>query len=109
MICRDCFQEFGTVERVKKIKDYAFIHYEDREQAVQGNSFIHLKNVALDKLNDRYLFLFCRRFLHQYNKTTFYFNFDYDQFLKQQRHIHVTQSLLVYLFTCLLVYLFTCK
>ncbi|XP_023338204.1 heterogeneous nuclear ribonucleoprotein R [Eurytemora carolleeae] len=40
---RDCFQEFGTVERVKKIKDYAFIHYEDREQAVQ----------ALDKLNGR--------------------------------------------------------
>ena len=39
--CRDCFQEFGTVERVKKIKDYAFIHYEDREQAVQGNAFIH--------------------------------------------------------------------
>ena len=29
------FEEFGTVERVKKIKDYAFVHYDDREDAVK--------------------------------------------------------------------------
>jgi len=31
---RDCFQNYGKVERVKKIKDYAFIHFEDRDQAI---------------------------------------------------------------------------
>lgn len=26
---------YGKVERVKKIKDYAFIHFEDRDNAVK--------------------------------------------------------------------------
>ena len=30
-----CFR-FGRVERVKKIKDYAFVHFEERDQAVEG-------------------------------------------------------------------------
>jgi len=38
---RDCFQSYGRIERVKKIKDYAFIHFEEREQAV----------AAMEKLN----------------------------------------------------------
>lgn len=29
------FERFGTVERVKKIKDYAFVHFEDRDCAVK--------------------------------------------------------------------------
>lgn len=31
---RETFLEHGNVERVKKIKDYAFVHFEDRSQAV---------------------------------------------------------------------------
>ncbi|XP_072949898.1 heterogeneous nuclear ribonucleoprotein Q isoform X1 [Epargyreus clarus] len=30
------FERFGTVERVKKIKDYAFVHFEDRDCAVKA-------------------------------------------------------------------------
>jgi len=38
---RECFQCYGRIERVKKIKDYAFIHFEEREQAI----------AAMEKLN----------------------------------------------------------
>lgn len=31
---KECFEAFGKVERVKKIKDYAFVHFEDRDHAV---------------------------------------------------------------------------
>ncbi|XP_023675891.2 heterogeneous nuclear ribonucleoprotein R-like isoform X1 [Paramormyrops kingsleyae] len=30
------FSEFGNVERVKKLKDYAFVHFEDREAAMKA-------------------------------------------------------------------------
>ena len=29
----DAFSAFGIVERVKKIKDYAFVHFQSREEA----------------------------------------------------------------------------
>lgn len=29
------FSQFGKLERVKKLKDYAFIHFEEREGAVK--------------------------------------------------------------------------
>lgn len=32
---KDSFEAFGKVERVKKIKDYAFIHFEDRDNAIK--------------------------------------------------------------------------
>ena len=35
-ILRAHFTQFGKVERVKKIRDYAFVHYEERESAVQA-------------------------------------------------------------------------
>ena len=31
---RETFESHGRVERVKKIKDYAFVHFEDRKQAI---------------------------------------------------------------------------
>ena len=31
---RETFECHGRVERVKKIKDYAFVHFEDRKMAV---------------------------------------------------------------------------
>lgn len=33
------FERFGTVERVKKIKDYAFVHFEDRDCAVKVSNY----------------------------------------------------------------------
>jgi heterogeneous nuclear ribonucleoprotein R len=33
---KEAFELYGKVERVKKIKDYAFIHFEDRENAVKA-------------------------------------------------------------------------
>lgn len=29
------FSQFGKLERVKKLKDYAFVHFEDRDSAVK--------------------------------------------------------------------------
>lgn len=34
-ILEKSFSEFGTLERVKKLKDYAFIHFEERDGAVK--------------------------------------------------------------------------
>lgn len=31
---KEQFEQYGKVERVKKIKDYAFVHFEDRDNAV---------------------------------------------------------------------------
>lgn len=31
---RERFEQFGKVERVKKVKDYGFVHFEDREHAL---------------------------------------------------------------------------
>lgn len=31
---KESFEQFGKVDRVKKIKDYAFVHFEDRDHAV---------------------------------------------------------------------------
>lgn len=36
---KDEFERFGAVERVKKIKDYAFVHFDDRDSAVK----VHFK------------------------------------------------------------------
>ena len=33
---REVFERFGKVERVKKIKDYAFVHFEERKQAEEA-------------------------------------------------------------------------
>ena len=35
-VLRAHFATFGKVERVKKIRDYAFVHYEERESAVRA-------------------------------------------------------------------------
>lgn len=33
---KEKFGEFGKVERVKKIKDYGFVHFEERDGAVKA-------------------------------------------------------------------------
>lgn len=32
---KQAFEVYGKIERVKKIKDYAFIHFEERENALK--------------------------------------------------------------------------
>lgn len=36
------FERYGTVERVKKIKDYAFVHFEDRDCAVKVSTVLNM-------------------------------------------------------------------
>ena len=39
---KEKFEGFGKVERVKKIKDYAFIHFEERDDAVKVSRSLDL-------------------------------------------------------------------
>jgi heterogeneous nuclear ribonucleoprotein Q len=38
-ILESTFSQFGKLERVKKLKDYAFIHFEERDGAVKVRGF----------------------------------------------------------------------
>ena len=40
---RELFEKYGSVERVKKIKDYAFIHFDDRTQALNAMENLNAK------------------------------------------------------------------
>ncbi|XP_076307632.1 heterogeneous nuclear ribonucleoprotein R-like isoform X1 [Tachypleus tridentatus] len=42
---KEMFENYGRVERVKKIKDYAFIHFEDRNNAVKAMNALNGKDV----------------------------------------------------------------
>jgi len=42
---KEAFEQYGTVERVKKIKDYAFVHYDERDDAVKAMD--NLQNTTL--------------------------------------------------------------
>lgn len=39
----DIFRQFGQVERVRKIKDYAFVHFVERRHAIQAMDSLHGK------------------------------------------------------------------
>ncbi|XP_054165897.1 heterogeneous nuclear ribonucleoprotein R-like [Oppia nitens] len=41
---KQLFEEYGTIERVKKIKDYAFVHFEDRNQALKAMNNLNGKD-----------------------------------------------------------------
>ena len=45
---KELFGEFGKLERVKKIKDYAFIHFGDRESALRAMK--ELNGVEIDRI-----------------------------------------------------------
>ena len=45
------FQKFGRIERVKRIKDYAFVHFEKREEAFEAMSSLQGKDFAGSKLD----------------------------------------------------------
>lgn len=38
---KEHFEQFGKIDRVKKIKDYAFVHFEDRDHAVKVIMLLH--------------------------------------------------------------------
>ena len=33
---KETFEPYGKIERVKKIKDYGFVHYENRDDALRA-------------------------------------------------------------------------
>ena len=41
------FSQFGKLERVKKLKDYAFVHFEERDSAVKVGYLRHIENKRL--------------------------------------------------------------
>ncbi|KAL0832308.1 hypothetical protein ABMA28_001747 [Loxostege sticticalis] len=44
------FERYGTVERVKKIKDYAFVHFDDRDCAVKAMQELDGKEIGTARL-----------------------------------------------------------
>ena len=45
---KEKFEPFGKIERVKKIKDYGFVHFEERDSAVK----------AMDELNGQVCYVY---------------------------------------------------
>lgn len=50
MCVQEQFEQYGKVERVKKIKDYAFIHFEDRDSAVEAMRGLNGKEVGASNI-----------------------------------------------------------
>lgn len=46
-ILETSFSQFGKLERVKKLKDYAFIHFEERDGAVKVFHFFLIETLIL--------------------------------------------------------------
>ncbi|UYV77199.1 HNRNPR [Cordylochernes scorpioides] len=44
---KEMFEMFGKVERVKKIKDYAFIHFEERDNALAAMDALHGREMGV--------------------------------------------------------------
>lgn len=42
---KDTFESHGAIQRVKKIKDYAFIHFEERDDAVRAMEALQGRNI----------------------------------------------------------------
>ncbi|KQS38682.1 uncharacterized protein Dere_GG24121, isoform N [Drosophila erecta] len=47
---KEQFEQYGKVERVKKIKDYAFIHFEDRDSAVEAMRGLNGKEIGASNI-----------------------------------------------------------
>ncbi|XP_073816500.1 synaptotagmin binding cytoplasmic RNA interacting protein isoform X17 [Musca autumnalis] len=47
---KEQFEQYGKVERVKKIKDYAFVHFEDRDSAVVAMRALNGKEVGASNM-----------------------------------------------------------
>ncbi|XP_017490412.1 PREDICTED: heterogeneous nuclear ribonucleoprotein R-like isoform X5 [Rhagoletis zephyria] len=49
---KEQFEQFGKVERVKKIKDYAFVHFEDRDSAVIAMRGLNGKEIGASNIEN---------------------------------------------------------
>ncbi|XP_037951722.1 heterogeneous nuclear ribonucleoprotein R isoform X2 [Teleopsis dalmanni] len=47
---KEQFEQYGKVERVKKIKDYAFVHFEDRDSAVIAMRGLNGKEIGASNI-----------------------------------------------------------
>uniref|UniRef100_A0A3B3TVB2 RRM domain-containing protein n=1 Tax=Poecilia latipinna TaxID=48699 RepID=A0A3B3TVB2_9TELE len=47
-ILEKSFSQFGKLERVKKLKDYAFVHFEERDGAVKVPALEELNGTELE-------------------------------------------------------------
>jgi len=52
---RGKFEPFGKIERVKKIKDYGFIHFEEREHALEAMKALNNTVASSDSAEDKKL------------------------------------------------------
>lgn len=43
---KECFEPYGKIERVKKIKDYGFVHFEEREAAIKALEELNGKKIG---------------------------------------------------------------
>ncbi|KAL1465887.1 hypothetical protein WDU94_005413, partial [Cyamophila willieti] len=43
---REAFEPYGRLERVKRIKDYAFVHFDDRQEAINAMNHLNGQTVA---------------------------------------------------------------
>ncbi|XP_058800636.1 heterogeneous nuclear ribonucleoprotein R-like isoform X7 [Phymastichus coffea] len=43
---KEVFEQYGKIERVKKIKDYAFVHFEDRDCAVKAMRELNNREIS---------------------------------------------------------------
>uniref|UniRef100_A0A667ZY83 Heterogeneous nuclear ribonucleoprotein R n=1 Tax=Myripristis murdjan TaxID=586833 RepID=A0A667ZY83_9TELE len=50
------FSQFGKLERVKKLKDYAFVHFEERDAAVKELSHSNISYSSLCRYDDYYYY-----------------------------------------------------
>ena len=48
-LIQEAFSYHAPVERVKKIRDYAFVHFESREGAMKALRALNGKNEVIDK------------------------------------------------------------
>lgn len=62
----ESFSKFGEVERVKKIKDYCFIHFRTREQAREALEEMNGKLLAFFIRWNRFLAGSCSKVTHEY-------------------------------------------
>lgn len=61
------FSEFGKLERVKKLKDYAFIHFEERDGAVKVCVTLMVSAGLEARCRDVTSLLFCVQALEEMN------------------------------------------
>ena len=52
---RKAFEPYGAIERVKKTKDYGFIHFENREDALKAMEELNGTVMIILSLSDRFL------------------------------------------------------